>query len=153
MADNHKMNAVLRLREDTLANYEKVQDTFIPKNGEVCLVITTNGIKAKIGDGSHTYRGLGWADLGIFSIGYYYNGKFYKESSHTTEMDTFSLLYMDLHSFKLYYYDGTAYVLVNDVKPASSTEAGILKLYSAWNGTNEDGSVTQKAIKDKFDEI
>lgn len=46
------INAVLRLRRDNDFNYAKIKDTFIPANGEICLVDTArNGLCAVCGDG------------------------------------------------------------------------------------------------------
>lgn len=46
--------------------------------------------------------------------GYYYNGKFYKESSHTTEIDAEAgKIYTDLATNKTYRWGGTAYVEIS----------------------------------------
>ena len=46
------INAVLRLRRDNDYNYEKIKSSFIPANGEICLVDTSrNGLCAVCGDG------------------------------------------------------------------------------------------------------
>ena len=53
------INAVLRLRRDNDYNYAKIKDTFIPANGEICLVDTArNGLRAVCGDGVSTFGQL-----------------------------------------------------------------------------------------------
>ena len=40
-------NGILRLRRDNDYNYARIENTFIPANGEVCLVDTANmGLRA-----------------------------------------------------------------------------------------------------------
>lgn len=51
-----EINAVLRLRRDNDYNYSKIKDSFIPKNGEICLIDTAkDGLRAVCGDGSSTF--------------------------------------------------------------------------------------------------
>ena len=55
------INAVLRLRRDNDYNYAKIKDTFIPANGEICLVDTAReGLRAVCGDGVHTFGQLAY---------------------------------------------------------------------------------------------
>jgi hypothetical protein len=50
------INAILRLRRDNDYNYAKIKDTFIPADGEICLVDTArNGLRAVCGDGVSTF--------------------------------------------------------------------------------------------------
>lgn len=46
------------LKRDTEANFESVQNTFIPLKGEICLVETSEGLKIKIGDGVTKFGSL-----------------------------------------------------------------------------------------------
>ena len=53
------INAVLRLRRDNDYNYAKIKDSFIPANGEICLVDTAReGLRAVCGDGINTFGQL-----------------------------------------------------------------------------------------------
>jgi len=77
--------------------------------------------------------------------GYYLNNKFYTDSTYTIECvkDT-KYIYVDNNTNgTLYTWDGTQYN--KSVKDASSTVAGVMKLYNT-HGQNEDGSMTQKEI-------
>ena len=63
------VNAVIRLRRDSEVDFEKVKDTFIPANGEMVLVDTTNdGLRVKIGDGVSTFAELDYTNLGTADI-------------------------------------------------------------------------------------
>ena len=66
------INAVLRLRRDNDYNYAKIKDSFIPANGEICLVDTArDGLRAVCGDGVSTFGQLNFlADF--IKKGYYY---------------------------------------------------------------------------------
>lgn len=77
--------------------------------------------------------------------GYYLNEKFYTDSTYTVECTkSIKYLYIDVNTNgSLYTWNGTKYV--RSVKDASSTIAGIMRLYSA-HGQNEDGTMSQKAI-------
>lgn len=144
------MKAVLRLRRDNSINYEKKQ-SFIPLDGEVCLVDTLReGLRVKIGDGVAQYKALPYVDFGIVLRGYYYNDAFYADVQHTQVLDNTATIYIDEGTRKAYYYDDNHFVQINGVPNASAVEAGIAKLYDTWDGTNEDGSVTQKALRNKF---
>lgn len=144
-------NAVLRLRRDNDYNYAKVKDTFIPADGEICLVDTArSGLRAVCGDGKTSFAQLDFIDS-VFVKGYYKDGEFYKDSEFT-ELHTAStnLLYIDNGS--MYYFDGENYQPVGSNLPkASSGLPGIMKLY-ATAGYNEDGTMTQKAITDELNE-
>jgi len=77
--------------------------------------------------------------------GYYLNDKFYTDSTYQTECvkDT-KCLYVDIISGgSLYTWDGTKYN--RSVKDASSTLAGVMKLYQT-HGQNTDGTMSQKEI-------
>ena len=49
----------------------------------------------------------------------------------------------------MYIYNGEQYTIINTVSYASSTDAGILKLYDT-TGSSTDGTMTQKAITDEL---
>ena len=62
-------------------------------------------------------------------------------------------LYIDTNTNKLYIYDGSNYVCVDEMIPgASAQQAGIMKLYSE-QGQNTDGTITQKFFTDSIDAI
>ena len=148
-----QFNAVLRLRRDNDYNYKKVANTFIPANGEICLVDTAQGqLKAVCGDGRTTFGNLDYLNQLIFK-GYYEGGLFFKDKELTEIHKAFTdVIYIDLNTNKLYYFNGEEFCQINrqDLKPASATEAGIMKLYSS-TGYNEDGTMTQKAITEEID--
>ena len=69
--------------------------------------------------------------------GYYYNGKFYEESTHTTEITGLEgFIYIDLTEQKLYLYDGTEFV-VN-----SGEGGGVIEGYYYNGKFYEDSSHT-----------
>lgn len=148
-----QFNAVLRLRRDNDYNYKKVANTFIPANGEICLVDTAQGqLKAVCGDGRTTFGNLDYLNQLIFK-GYYEGGLFFKDKELTEMHKAFTdVIYIDLNTNKLFYFNGEEFCQINrqDLKPASATEAGIMKLYSS-TGYNEDGTMTQKAITEEID--
>lgn len=152
------LDVVIRLRRDNDYNYAKVQDSFIPEDGEVCLVDTArSGLCAIVGDGVSTYGNLvaqGYANE-IFVKGYLYDGVFYSDSTHTTALNgNMNRVYIDIgDSYKIYYYDGAQYIAISGgvVAQASEEVAGIMKLYTT-KGENTDGTMTQKAITKELNE-
>lgn len=73
------LNVILRLRRDNDYNYNKIKDTFIPANGEVCLVDTArDGLRAVCGDGKTIFGELPFMN-DIIQKGYYKDNKFYKD--------------------------------------------------------------------------
>jgi len=51
------------LRRDNDYNYKKIENTFIPANGEVCFVdVAGYGLRTKVGDGSSTFAQLPYLD-------------------------------------------------------------------------------------------
>jgi hypothetical protein len=53
------INAVLRLRRDNEFNYDKIKNSFVPADGEICLVDTArDGLRAVCGDGKSTFAEL-----------------------------------------------------------------------------------------------
>ena len=148
-------DGVIRLRRDNDFNYAKIKDTFIPANGEICLVDTArDGLRAVCGDGVHTFGELDYVGE-VLVRGYYYNGDFYSDASHTQQINgSIIKVYIDLHNSGLYYFDGSHYQSASEGGPistATSEKAGIMKLYDSV-GQNTDGTMTQKAITDELDD-
>ena len=145
------INAVLRLRRDNDFNYEKIKDTFIPANGEICLVDTAReGLRAVCGDGKSPFASLSFMN-DLIQKGYYKDGTFYKDSAYAEKLVGYTTrIYIDLTSSIMYYYSGEAYVEVGGVLPvASAVLPGIMKLYET-TGQNVDGTMSQKAITDEL---
>ena len=158
----NSFNGILRLRRDNDYNYARIENTFIPANGEVCLVDTSDGkLRAKVGNGTTIFANLPYTDSGVINEihevvvrGYYYGGVFYKDSAHIEVIEASeSRIYIDISTCRIYSYNGTAYVIVggNEVATATASVAGILKLYDTV-GQNTDGTMTQKAITDELDD-
>ena len=147
------IKAGLRLRRDNDYNYAKIKDSFIPANGEICLVDTArDGLRAVCGDGVSTFGQLDFLN-DFIKKGYYYEGNFYSDAAHTIKLDSFTTnLYIDLKTSQLYFFNGAEYKeLNNNLQLASEQAAGIMKLYST-TGENEDGTMTQKAITKELSE-
>ena len=152
------INAILRLRRDNDYNYAKIKDKFIPANGEICLVDTArSGVRMVCGDGVTPFGKLDYID-DIYVKGYLRDGKFYKDSTFLELcIEDANLLYIDLSTNILYYFNGTAYQEIKSsqmgtaVSQATESIAGIMKLYSTI-GTNTDGTMSQKAITDELND-
>lgn len=147
------INAILRLRRDNDYNYAKIKDTFVPANGEICLVDTArNGLRAVCGDGVSTFGQLKFLN-DFIQQGYYKDNNFYEDIAYTVEMLAYTTrLYIDLKTSQLYYFDGEKYEkLGEDLELASETLAGVMKLYST-TGDNDDGTMTQRAITKELSE-
>ena len=148
-------DGVIKLRRDNDYNYAKIKDTFVPANGEICLVDTArDGLRAVCGDGIHTFSELDY--IGELLVrGYYYNGNFYSDNSHKNIIEGSTIkIYIDISRSSLYYFDGEHYQSVGAEGPiptASATTPGIMKLYDTI-GDNTDGTMTQKAITDELDD-
>lgn len=141
------INAVLRLRRDNDYNYEKIKNSFIPENGEICLVDTSrNGLCAVCGDGVTPFGQLKFINE-IVKKGYYYNGSFYRDLEHKEEYSKDELsFYIDKNTSLLYQYTGEAFSAITEKIPTASAEvSGIVKLYTNL-GNNVDGTITQKAL-------
>ena len=149
------VNAILRLRRDNDYNYAKIKDTFIPANGEICLVDTARyGLRAVCGDGVSTFGQLEYIGES-FQQGYwdYITEKFYKNKNLTQEITDKreNVLYLDIDSSQLYYYTGSEFKLIElNLPTASETVLGVLKLYDSI-GDNIDGTMTQRAITEELD--
>ena len=150
------INAVLRLRRDNDYNYAKIKDTFIPANGEICLVDTAReGLRAVCGDGVHTFGQLAYIGELIVK-GYYRNGVFYTDASFTEEIiGAATKIYIDISTQSMYYFNGVAFIQVGgsagSIPTASAEVPGIMKLYDTL-GQNEDGTMTQKAITEELED-
>lgn len=144
------------VRRDNDYNYEKVADTFVPLNGEICLVDTAkDGLRVKCGDGVTVWRDLEYADEFIVK-GYFHEDKFYKDNLHTAPINgATQKIYIDLRTRRIYFYeDGVFYttaagITIDDT--ASSDRPGVMKLYQGL-GEGEDGTISQKAISDELKE-
>ena len=149
------LNTIIQLRRDNYNNYNKIANTFIPRKGEVLLVDTArDGLRAKVGDGVKTYSQLDFADNQYVRRGYYDKDgtqKFYYDSNYENAMTgNESAIYIDASRSKIYFYDGSNYVCINETLPYASSEvAGIMKLYHKL-GNNTDGTVDQKTITENF---
>ena len=150
------INAILRLRRDNDYNYAKIKDTFIPQNGEICLVDTArNGLRAVCGDGVSTFGQLDYIGESFFQ-GYYSEllDNFYKDKDFINELEKReNVIYLDYDSNQLFYYNGIGYIQIKEVIPhASENVFGIVKLYND-TGDNVDGTMTQKAITEELDSV
>ena len=150
------LNAVIQLRRDNDYNFKKVENSFIPANGEVVLVDTAkDGLRAKVGDGFSTFAQLQYTDNDIRNTvqqGYYDNNIFYKDATkQTVSLAMVNKIYIDIPTRKLYYYNGEKYILINSNMPIATSETpGMVKLYTT-TGYEVDGTMTQKAITDELD--
>lgn len=146
------IKTIIKLRRNNLYNYEKYQDSFIPENGELCLIDTPkSGLRVKCGDGVSTFSELPYVDTILYK-GYLFDGVFYKDPQHTQPYEeNINKIYADLAKAKLYIYDNGAYQSVSTDAPYATVEVpGIMKLYKS-TGQNEDGTMTQKSITDEID--
>ena len=154
-------NGIIRLRRDNDYNYDKIKNTFIPADGEVCLIDTSNnGLRAKVGDGITTFGNLPYSDENLISQinsiivrGYYKDEVFYANPDYSIVIEgAIYKLYIDIPHSKIYTYDGIKYqALGGYIQNATSDTAGIMKLYNSI-GQNIDGTMTQKAISDELDD-
>jgi hypothetical protein len=147
------INAVLRLRRDNDYNYAKIKDSFIPANGEICLVDTArDGLRAVCGDGKSTFSQLKFLNDFIIK-GYLKDGAFYNDTAFSVEIAARTTnFYINLLDSELYYFDGASYQKVGkDLELASEKVAGVMKLYNE-TGENVDGTMTQHAITKELNE-
>lgn len=153
-------NGVIRLRKDTESNFQKIENSFIPANGEACLIVTGTGIRVKVGDGVTILKSLNYIDQHLLNLidsvvvrGYYHNSKFYTDSTYTEEIPgVINKVYIDANSNIVYTYDASQskFISINDTLPtASDVQAGITKLYKT-KGSAEDGTMTQKSITENL---
>ena len=149
-------DGVIKLRRDNYFNYEKIKDTFIPANGEICLVDTAiHGLRAVCGDGVTPFSKLEY--IGELLVkGYFNNNKFYKDLEYAEEIQASDIkIYIDKNTSNLYYYNGINYIQIGgtpgSIPTATAAVPGIMKLYDSI-GNNTDGTMTQKAISDELDD-
>jgi hypothetical protein len=151
----------IALRRDNDYNYKKIENTFIPENGEVCFVdVAGYGLRTKVGDGISTFAQLPYADETILQSidslivkGYFYQGNFYYDAAHTTLLGgMIGRIYIDAVTSKIYTYNGVGYETPNGSFPNATAEiAGAVKLYDNV-GFNTDGTMTQRAITNELNE-
>ena len=146
----------VKLRRDTEAYFESVKDTLVLLKGEVVIVETaSNGLRIKVGDGSSTYSQLEFIDENLIGQinnivvrGYYHNGRFYTDTTYKEAYVGYEYkVYIDRATNDSYSYDDSSkqyYKLIN-IPTATSTQAGIMKLYSDL-GSNTDGAVDQNRV-------
>ena len=148
-----------KVRRDNEFNYP---DDFIPDRYEICFADTVSkGLRAKLGDGITQWQDLPYIDDHIYEelsqliiSGYYKNDKFYTDGTYTTECPAIlNTLYIDVPHSEIYIYNGNNYIPIQtgSIPPASSSVAGIMKLYPS-TGQNTDGTMTQKAITDELNQ-
>lgn len=111
-----------------------------------------DGNRLKIGDGITPWNELEYLDS-LLVKGYYNseNKNFYWDADFNEKINGApNKIYLDLLVNQLYHYDDV-FVAVGAASSivASETIAGIAKLYND-SGSNEDGSMTQKAITDEL---
>lgn len=150
------INATFRLRRDNDYNYAKIKDTFIPANGEICLVDTArSGLRAVCGDGVSTFGQLEYIGES-FKQAYYdhVSEKFYTNKNLTTEVEKKeNVIYLDIDTSQIYYWINDSYHIIESHLPhASETILGVLKLYDT-TGNNTDGTMTQRAITEELDNV
>ena len=149
-----QINAIIKLRRDNEANFNLIKNSFIPANGEVVLVDTSNGLRAKVGTGITTYGALPFTDVvsrnGVVN-GYYDNGIFYTDNLKTSVINgSTGKIYVDNIHSKIYFYNGENYINIQQTLTTATEEIpGIVKLYNSI-GNNTDGTMTQKAITDEL---
>lgn len=150
------LNAVIQLRRDNDYNFKKVENSFIPANGEVVLVDTAkDGLRAKVGDGYSTFAQLQYTDKDLRNTvihGYFYQNNFYQDAMHSVLMNgMINKIYIDDATRKLYFFDGTQYnIITSDFVTATADTPGVVKLYGT-TGQNVDGTMTQKAITNELE--
>ena len=150
------LNAVIQLRRDNDYNFKKVENSFIPANGEVVLVDTAkDGLRAKVGDGYSTFAQLQYTDQDLRNTvvhGYFYQGNFYQDVMHSVLMNgMINKIYIDDAARKLYFFDGVQYnTITNDFVTATADIPGVVRLYGT-TGQNVDGTMTQKAITNELE--
>ena len=150
------INAIFRLRRDNEYNYAKIKDTFIPADGEICLLDTArNGLRAVCGDGVSTFSQLEYIGE-TFKQAYYdhVTNSFYNDKNLTTEVQKQeNIIYLDIDTSYLYYWSEDGFKQIEYNLPvATENPFGVVKLYNNI-GNNADGTMTQKAITKEFNNI
>lgn len=152
------VDVVLQLRRDNDYNYRRIENSFIPLKGEVCLVDTAkNGLRAKIGDGVTPFARLRYTDediaRNVIIKGYLYDNQFYSDAKHITLIEaSVNKIYLNAANGTLYVYNGKEYeAITQTIAAATAVTAGVMKLYDSL-GENTDGTMTQKAITDELND-
>ena len=142
------VDVILQLRRDNDYNYRKVENTFIPAKGEVCLVDTVrDGLRAKIGDGITPFKNLRYADediaMNIVVRGYLSNNQFYSDVALTHLVKaSVNKIYVDAVKNGVYVYNGSQYTpITQTITAATAQTAGVMKLYNSL-GQETDGTMT-----------
>lgn len=142
-----QMNAVLRLRRDSENNFNR--SNLILQKGEAAVVVTPfNGTQIKIGNGEDTFNSLPYETFGLLLKGYKDNDRFLESDQSTVVNPANHILFLDIPTGFMYYWDGIQYVYVNktEIPVATDQIAGIVKLYNDLNNHNVDGAITQNAV-------
>lgn len=153
-----EINTRVRLWKDTDKNLLSLENDIIPLNGEIVIVESDDeGIRYKVGDGKTPYSELDFADkwlhdqvCGIVIQGIYdkTSDNFYVDDGKSIKIVPYDYkLYIDKSTKILYAYssDEKKYYAVTGIDQATSTVAGIMKLYDE-TGDNTDGTMTQRSI-------
>lgn len=146
------INAILRLRRDNQFNYNKIKNSFIPANGEICLIDTPrDGLRAVCGDGKTVFNDLPYL-FDLIQRGYFKDGDFYSDETYTQKLSGSAIkLYINNLNSALYYYNGYEFEEIGvNIPTASAKKPGIMKLYDT-SGYNTDGTMTQRAITEELD--
>lgn len=142
-----QMNAVLRLRRDDESKFTNSNITLL--KGEVAVVNTKfNGVQLKIGNGEDSFNVLPYETFGLLLKGYKNDNQFLETDQSTVVNPVNHILFLDIPTGFMYYWDGTQYVYVNktEIPVATDQIAGIVKLYNDLNNHNVDGAITQNAV-------
>ena len=148
-----QVNAIIRLRRDNETSFNLIKNSFIPAKGEVVLVDTSNGLRAKVGTGTTPYASLPFCDEiasnGVVN-GYLEDNVFYSDMSKTQIINgSLGKIYIDNVHSKIYYYDNGYKLIQQSLTTASEEMPGVVKLYNSL-GDNIDGTLTQKALTEEF---
>lgn len=150
-----QVNAVLRLRKDSENNFSR--SNIILQDGELAIVATPfSGTKIKIGDGRTAFNTLKYDTLGLLVEGFKTSDTQFLYPDNATIVDPANhLLFLDRNTGFMFYWNSSneKYEYVNKNEVATSSIAGISKLYDNINGNNTDGSVTQAALNTAFTRI
>lgn len=159
MATTRTIRTQIALRRDTEANFNAIKDTFKPLKGEICFVDTDNGLKVKVGDGEKTFSTLKYINedhVSKFDIiqGFYYLGSFYEDAYYSQNVaGDVHKIYIDKATGKFYYWENNSFKEnMMSLPTATAAQPGILKIYET-QGTNTDGTITQKFFTEAIDSL
>lgn len=147
----NELKTIIQLKRQPLSQYDPNR---IIRKGEVCIVEDGGRVRFKIGDGIKNFLSLPYIEeiSGIIYRGYYFNNKFWVDSSYTTELEkSQAYLYIDkIVAGTMYTWDGEKFNPV--ITTATESAPGTMKLYQG-SGTNTDGTMTQKSITEGIQNI